>query len=136
MPSILGVDQVLGSLMWEYHHFGAYPTLSHQTDINVGHLIKRVARSSPATTPRSLAKLGWAGSYLCPILNFQSNMSSMLCTWWLVFLLKHNLQHHASANGITIALPNPWRLLYRSHQNFQIEPCSNQAGYTGQCLNT
>jgi len=79
MPTILGVGQVLGSLMQEYHHFGAYPTLSHQTDIKVGHLIKRMARSSPATTPRSLWQ-SRAGSYLCPILNFQSNMSSMLCT--------------------------------------------------------
>jgi hypothetical protein len=59
MPTILGAGRVLGSLMREYHHLGAYPTLSHQADINVEHLIKRVARSSPATTPRSLAKLGW-----------------------------------------------------------------------------
>jgi hypothetical protein len=59
LPTILGVGRVLGSLMQEYHHVGAYPTHSHQTDIKVGHLIKRMARSSPATTSRSLAKLGW-----------------------------------------------------------------------------
>jgi hypothetical protein len=59
MPTILGGGQVLGSLMPEYHHFRAYPTLPHHTDIKIGHLIKWMARSSPATTPRSLAKLGW-----------------------------------------------------------------------------
>jgi hypothetical protein len=58
MPTILGVGRVLGSLMREYHHFGAYPTLSHQTNIKVGHLVKRMAKGTPATTRRSLAKLG------------------------------------------------------------------------------
>jgi len=46
--------------MSEYHDFGALPyTFPSDRHEVVGHLIKRLARISPATTPRALAKLGW-----------------------------------------------------------------------------
>jgi len=134
MPTILGVGPVLGSLMQEYHHFGAYPTLSHQMDIKVGHLIKRMARSSPATSRRSLAKPGLAVIYV-PFWIFNPTWL-VCCALDVLCFPKHNLRHHTRVNRTTIALLNASRLLDRSHQNFQIEPCTNHLGHTGRCLST
>jgi hypothetical protein len=58
--SYFSVHLDFGSLMREYHHFGALPyTFPSDRHEVVGHLIKCMARISPATTPRALAKLGW-----------------------------------------------------------------------------
>ncbi len=82
---------IFGSLMQEYHHFRAlpytFPSDRHEVSSNVW----------PQLAQQQLQGLwqSWAGRHLS--LLYVSNTSSLLCTWWLLFL-KHKLHHQASEN--------------------------------------